>query len=87
MIRLEIQELEAHVRDLLRQAHERGETVELLDKGELISRVVPVEDPPIDPEESRKAWENLDRVAAEISAHWPEGVSALDAINDVRREL
>ena len=29
----------------------------------------------------------FDRIAAEISAVWPEGVSAVDTIRDVRREL
>jgi hypothetical protein len=28
-----------------------------------------------------------DELAEEISRHWPEGVSAADAIADVRREL
>ena len=28
----------------------------------------------------------LDQLSAEISARWPEGVSAVDAVNDVRRE-
>jgi hypothetical protein len=28
-----------------------------------------------------------DQLAAEISANWLEGISALDAIHDVRRDL
>ena len=87
MITLDIQELEAHIRDLLRQAHARGETVALLDQGELISRVVQVEDPPIDPEESRKAWEALRRFSEEISAQLPPGVNTEDVIRDMRREF
>jgi hypothetical protein len=33
------------------------------------------------------AWNRLNILIDEISAEWPEGVSAQDAINDVRREL
>jgi hypothetical protein len=32
-------------------------------------------------------WARLNRLSAEISSHWPKGVSAVDAIRDVRREL
>ncbi len=32
-------------------------------------------------------WANLDRLSAEIGAHWPKDVSAVDAIRDVRGDL
>jgi hypothetical protein len=32
-------------------------------------------------------WQDLDEIAEEINRFWPKGVSAEDAINDVRREL
>jgi len=36
---------------------------------------------------SQEAWERMDRLAEEISAAWPEGVSAVEAIREQRREL
>jgi hypothetical protein len=30
-------------------------------------------------------WTNLDQLAAEIGAHWPEGVSAAEAVRQERR--
>jgi len=43
---------------------------------------------PGSPEEERaRFWIDLDEIAADINASWPKGVSAEDAVNDVRREL
>ncbi len=38
-------------------------------------------------EELAENWKRFEEVSREISRNWPEGVSALDVINDVRREL
>lgn len=32
-------------------------------------------------------WRDLDEIAREINRFWPKGVSAEDAVNDVRRDL
>jgi antitoxin (DNA-binding transcriptional repressor) of toxin-antitoxin stability system len=86
---IEIDEFGAPFSDIIRQALARGETVYIVDGGELISRIVPVQHPhsAIDPEESRKAWEDLRRFSEEISAASPSDASAEDALRDVRREL
>lgn len=51
---------------------------ELSEKGreELISDIT---------EQETDAWVEIDQLAAEISAVWPKGVSAEEAIEDVRR--
>jgi prevent-host-death family protein len=87
MTTIGVRELKAHISEVLRRVHEQGETVDVTYRGEVIARLVPVQQSEIDTEASRKAWADLDRLAAEISTHWPEGVSALDAVHDVRREL
>jgi len=33
------------------------------------------------------AWEDLKRIAKELDPYWPEGVSAVDAVRDARRDL
>ena len=38
-------------------------------------------------DEDAALWRDLDEIAREINHFWPKGVSAEDAINDVRREL
>lgn len=37
-------------------------------------------------EQAEKIWPGLTQLTADIGAHWPEGVSALDAIHDVHYE-
>ncbi len=32
----------------------------------------------------RTAWDNFDRLVAELGVQWPEGVNAVDAVRDVR---
>ena len=38
-------------------------------------------------EDLQRAWANFDRLVAELGIQWPEGINAVDAVRDVRREL
>lgn len=85
---VDIYELEGHLADVLDQLRETGETVAVTRDDEIIAHLMPT----YIPEWMAKApdddvWARLNRLSAEISAHWPKGVSAVDAIRDVRREL
>jgi len=82
-----VRELKAHASELLRGVRERGETIELTFHGRAIALLVPVEPMRRDDTDWRGLWADMDRLADEIADHWPEGVSAEDAINDVRRDL
>jgi antitoxin (DNA-binding transcriptional repressor) of toxin-antitoxin stability system len=66
---------------------EEGEVVEITDGGEVVARLVPVKRGQLTDEEIVRFIASLDELAEEISAEWPAGVSAQDAINDVRRDL
>jgi antitoxin (DNA-binding transcriptional repressor) of toxin-antitoxin stability system len=35
----------------------------------------------------QEAWNNFDRLVTELGVQWPEGVDAVDAVREVRREL
>lgn len=82
---LGIRELKKHLSEVLRDV-QAGETIEVTNRGDVIALVIPAR-------QSRTASEihtslaELDRLAAEISAEWPAGVNAQDAVNDVRRDL
>lgn len=80
-----VRELKAHASEILRNVRERGETVELTLHGRAIALLVPVEG--ARDEEWRSVWADMDRLAEEIAAHWPQGVSAADAVAEGRREL
>lgn len=78
-----VRELKEHLSEVLREVQD-GETVEVTNRGQVIARVIPVRRPKPDLQKVRAALADIDRLAAEISAHWPAGVSALDAVHDVR---
>jgi len=81
-------ELIEHIDEVLRMVEEEGETIEITNHGEVIAHLVPVHMPQSTTESAKRdVWTDLDRLAAEIGAHWSPDVSAVDAVRDVRREL
>ena len=85
---LEVGELIEHIDEVLRMVEEEGETIEITSNGEVIAHLVPVGRPKSSAEPAKRdVWADLDLLAAEISAHWPADVNAVDAVRDVRREL
>jgi prevent-host-death family protein len=87
MVTIGIRELKQQTSKVLRRVREKGETVEITYRGEAIARLVPINPPLLSKEALAAAWADLDQLTAEINAKWPEGVSAVDAIREVRREL
>ncbi len=87
MISVGIRELKAHISEILRRVQNEGEIVEVTNHGEVVARVVPVHLDRRGDRNENGAWTRLNELIAEISAQWPEGVTAQDAINDIRRDL
>jgi len=87
MVTIGIRELKQQASKVLRRVREKGETIEITYRGEAIARLVPVKPPLPSKEKMEATWADLDQLTAEINAKWPEGVSAVDAIREVRREL
>ena len=84
---LEIRNLTEHINEVLRMIEE-GETIEVRDGNEVIAHLVPAaKSQQLTQQERSAVWTNLERLAAEIGAHWKDNVSAVDAVRDVRREL
>ena len=82
-----VRELKANISELLQAVYSTGETVEVTRHGQVIARLVPVQPSQPADRDANGAWTELNKLSAEISALWPYGVSAQDAINDVRRDL
>jgi prevent-host-death family protein len=79
-----IRELKQQASELVRQVRETGSQVEITYHGKVVALLIPVErNRP--PEQEARAWLELDRLAAEIGARWPEGVSAEQAVAEARR--
>jgi prevent-host-death family protein len=87
MLTVGIRELKTNTSEIIRRVRERSEVVDITHRGEVVARLVPVAPLLPAPEETAAILADLDQLAAEIGAAWPEGVSAVDAVREVRREL
>ena len=82
-----IRELKDHATQILRKVREEGAVYQVTYHGKVIARIVPNDLSPISGSDLLASWADLDALAEEIGKHWPEGVSAVDAVRDVRRDL
>ena len=81
-------ELIVHIDEVLRMVEEEGETIEITNYGEIIAHLVPVPEPQSSVESAKRdVWADIDRLSAEIGEYWSPGVSAVNAVCDVRRDL
>jgi prevent-host-death family protein len=81
-----VRQLKEQTSAVLRRVRDDREVIEITYRGRAIARLVPVE-PPADAEAVAAVLTDLDHLAAEIGAHWPAGVTAVDAVREQRREL
>ena len=61
--------------------------MEVTHRGRVVARIVPVAAPETAASEDGAVWSDIDRLAAEIGARWPAGVTAVDAVREGRRDL
>lgn len=87
MVTVGVRELKQHTSKLLRRVREEGAIIEVTYHGEVIARLVPVIPSVAAERDVAAIWADLDQLTAEISAKWPEGVSAVEAVREVRRDL
>jgi prevent-host-death family protein len=78
-----VRELKQQASELIRQVREEGKEIRVTYRGEVVALLVPVKHSSSVAQVAR-AWAELDLLAAEIGARWPEGVSAAEAVADVR---
>jgi len=81
-----VRELKQRTSEVLRRLRERGEPVDVTFRGEVVARLVPVVRRRSGrPRAAAAVWTEIDRLAEEIGARWPDGVSAADAVAEQRR--
>ena len=81
-----VRELKEQGSQILRRVREDGEAFEVTYHGKVVARLVPVTSS--SREESVEAWlARWDQLGKEISADWPPGLTAADAIRQDRGEL
>ncbi len=82
-----IRELKDHATQILRKVREEGAVYQVTYHGKVIARIGPDITEKLQSLDHDDIWAEWDALAEEIGKHWPEGVSAVDAVRDVRREL
>ena len=84
MITVGVRELKQQASELVRLVRETGSQVQVTYRGKVVALLIPVERSR-EPEQEAQAWMELDRLAAEIGARWPAGISAEQAVPEDRR--
>ena len=82
-----VRELKERASEILRQVREEGISFEITYHGRVIARIVPVREASSEDSSRSAFWERWDRLAQAIGERWPEGVSAVDAVREGRRDL
>jgi len=86
MQRIGIRALKEQTSEILRQVRENGDSFEVTYRGRAIAHVIPVTGPKRGGETS-SFWNRWLELGEAVSADWPAGVSAAQALREDRREL
>jgi prevent-host-death family protein len=84
--RIGVRELKERTSEIVRRVREQHNMYEITYRGRAVARLVPVAEPAT-AQSPEAFWAEVDRVAAEIGERWPEGVTAVEAVKEQRREL
>ncbi len=87
MTEVGISELKTRTSEIIRRVREANETFLITYRGRPVAKLGPVQDTVTQVAGDRSILEEMDRIAVEVTKHWPEGVSAVDAVAEDRREL
>jgi prevent-host-death family protein len=83
MLTVGIRELKQNASELIRMVRETNNEVQVTYRGKVVARLIPVERST--PSGETEAWAQLDQLAVEIGANWPKGLSAAEAVSELRR--
>ena len=90
MSTIDIHELPTAAREVLDQVRSAGETLEIIDQGQVIARLVPVAPAAVADEQRARldAWfASSDAFAKQVGEAWKDDMSAVEAAQEQRREL
>jgi antitoxin (DNA-binding transcriptional repressor) of toxin-antitoxin stability system len=87
MLSLDVYEFIERIDEMLLRVEEESEVIEITKQNEIIARIVPVQKQKhADIQSDRATWNELERISAEISAYWPQSLSAIEAVQDARQD-
>lgn len=82
-----VRELKEHTGRVLRLVREQGAQVNITYHGRVVARMIPVTTPQPTAADMAAVWADLDQLAAEIGARWPDGADAAETVAGGRRDL
>ena len=85
MAMMDVRELGRRAERVVRRAHRQREAITLTDGGRVIARIEPAAPEPPGPAAALLA--DMQRLAERIGRQWPDGISAVDALSQDRRDL
>jgi prevent-host-death family protein len=83
MLSVGVRELKQRASELIRMVRENNNEIQVTYRGKVVALLIPVMRPAQNNE--TQAWIEIDHLAAEIGARWPDGVSAAEAVAEGRR--
>ncbi len=87
MTEVRITELKTRTSDIIRRVRYANETFLITYYGRPVAKLRPLVDPETTTYDTREVLAEMDRIAEEVTKHWPKGVSAVDAVAQDRPEL
>lgn len=85
MAEIGIRELKQRTSEILRHVREEKESISITYRGRVVARLVPV-DKVGKRARDTQVWTDMDELAAEIGDRWPVGVTAVEAVQEQRRD-
>ncbi len=82
-----IRELKDHATQIMRKVREEGAVYHVTYHGKVIARIEPEASEEQQTLDRPAFWAKWDALADEIGKRWPDGVTAVDAVRDVRHGL
>ncbi|MGH2562433.1 MAG: type II toxin-antitoxin system prevent-host-death family antitoxin [Thermomicrobiales bacterium] len=86
MTQVGIKELKAQASAIVRRVEEDGDTIDITRRGRVVAHVIPAKKK-LDRRRIEEVLAERDKLIAELSGGWPQGVSAAEAVAQDRREL
>ena len=84
MVSVGIRELKQQASELIRMVRENGSEIQVTYHGKVVALLIPVASKAITPQET-ETWIEIDQLAAEIGAQWPQDVSVQQTMQEIRR--
>jgi prevent-host-death family protein len=85
MAEIGVRELKEKTSDVLRRVRDQNESIDITYRGRIVARLIPWQAKEVRRRRNAAVWKEMDRLAEEISHHWPKGVSAAEAVAEQRR--